>query len=309
MIKLLNLITEQTGRPKAIVMAGAAGAGKTYLLQQLNLSSLPQINADKYIEDPDHPAYNNLGAGARLADQEAEEAAEGGTSFVWDTTASNPKKIQSIIDKGYDVYIVMVYTHPMISYISNFSRKRNIPGAAVFKTWRNVYKLIKDYDKITNGNLSIFVSDRGGKYDKEIEAFNTAAKNGPSGIKDYLQRYNIKNNVGASTFRNPIELSPEEEEEFKKHIGSLNYDKNNYGEDRALKKAFKTSYDKIGVGPGIDKMKEALKKYRDSKLKRDQNEIEVLDNISDMLFNDKFQKLLLHSTPKEIDQKVQAFLA
>ena len=125
MIKLSEIILEQTGRPKAIVMAGAAGAGKTYLLQQLNLSSLPQINADKYIEDPDHPAYNNLGAGARLADQEAEEAAEGGTSFVWDTTASNPKKIQSIIDKGYDVYIVMVYTHPMISYISNFSRKRN----------------------------------------------------------------------------------------------------------------------------------------------------------------------------------------
>jgi hypothetical protein len=28
-----------------------------------------------------------------------------------------------------------------------------------------------------------------------------------------------------------------------------------------------------------------------------------------MLFNEKFQKLLQHSTPKEIDQKVQAFLA
>jgi len=168
--------------------------------------------------------------------------------------------------------------------------------------------LISDYDKITNGNLSIFVSDRGGKYNKEVEAFNTAAKNGPSGIKDYLQRYNEENNVGASTFRNPIELTSQEEEEFKKHIGSLNYDKNNYGEDRAMKKAFKTSYDKNGVGPGIDKMKEALKKYRDNKLKRDQNEVEVLDNIVDMLFNDKFQKLLQHSTPKEIDQKLQAFL-
>ena len=35
----------------------------------------------------------------------------------------------------------------------------------------------------------------------------------------------------------------------------------------------------------------------------------ITPSISDMLFNDKFQKLLLHSTPKEIDQKVQAFLA
>jgi predicted kinase len=309
MIKLTDLILERQGRPKVIVMAGGAGAGKSYLLNQLSLSSLPQVNPDKYVEDPDHPAYNNLSQGARLADKEAQELSDNKTSFVWDTTASNPKKVQELINKGYDVFMVMVYTHPMISYISNFSRERNIPGAAVFSTWRNVYQLIADYDKITNGNLAIFVSDRGGKFNKEIEAFNTAAKNGPSGIKDYLERYNEANNIGGSTFRKPIELSAEEEEEFKKHIGSLDYDKEGYGEDRALKKAFKDAYDKNGVGPGLDKMKDVLKKYRDRKAKQDEKETEVLDNIADMLFNEKFQKLLQHSTPKEIDSKVQAFLA
>ena len=309
MIKLADLILERQDRPKVIVMAGGAGAGKSYLLNQLSLSSLPQVNPDKYVEDPDHPAYNNLSQGARLADKEAQELSDNKTSFVWDTTASNPKKVQELINKGYDVFMVMVYTHPMISYISNFSRERNIPGAAVFSTWRNVYQLIADYDKITNGNLAIFVSDRGGKFNKEIEAFNTAAKNGPSGIKDYLERYNEANNIGGSTFRKPIELSAEEEEEFKKHIGSLDYDKEGYGEDRALKKAFKDAYDKNGVGPGLDKMKDVLKKYRDRKAKQDEKETEVLDNIADMLFNEKFQKLLQHSTPKEIDSKVQAFLA
>jgi predicted kinase len=309
MIKLADIILEANGRPKVIVMAGGAGAGKSYLLNQLSLSSLPQVNPDKYVEDPDHPAYNNLSQGARLADKEAEELSNSKTSFVWDTTASNPKKVKELIDKGYDVFMVMVYTHPMISYISNFSRERNIPGAAVFSTWRNVYQLIADYDKITNGNLAIFVSDRGGKFNKEIEAFNTAAKNGPSGIKDYLERYNEANNIGGSTFRKPIELSAEEEEEFIKHVGSLDYDKEGYGEDRALKKAFKDAYDKNGVGPGLDKMKDVLKKYRDRKAKQDERETEVLDNIADMLFNEKFQKLLQHSTPKEIDSKVQAFLA
>ena len=310
MIKLTDLILESTSGPKVVVMAGGAGAGKTYLLNQLNLSSLPQVNPDKYIEDPDHPAYNNLGQGARLADKEAEQLSDGGTSFVWDTTASNPKKVQSLIDKGYDVFMVMVYTHPMISYISNFSRAdRNVPASAVFSTWRNVYQLIADYDKITNGNLAIHVSDRGGKYSKEIEAFNTAAKNGPSGIEDYLKRYNEENGIGGSSFRKPIELTTQEEEEFKKHIGSLDYDKNNYSEDRDLKKAFKDAYDKNGVGPGQDKMKEVLKKYRDRKAKQDEREVAVLDNIADMLFNEKFQKLLQHSTPKEIDSKVQAFLA
>ena len=310
MIKLTDLILESTSDPKVVIMAGGAGAGKTYLLNQLSLSSLPQVNPDKYIEDPDHPAYNNLGQGARLADKEAEELADGGTSFVWDTTASNPKKVQSLINKGYKVFMVMVYTHPMISYISNFSRAdRNVPASAVFSTWRNVYQLIADYDKITDGNLAIHVSDRGGKYSKEIEAFNTAAKNGPSGIEDYLKRYNEENGIGGSSFRKPIELTTQEEEEFKKHIGSLDYDKNNYSEDRALKKAFKDAYDKNGVGPGQDKMKEVLKKYRDRKAKQDEREVAVLDNIADMLFNEKFQNLLQHSTPKEIDSKVQAFLA
>lgn len=309
MIKLTDLILERQGRPKVVVMAGGAGAGKTTLLRQLNLGSLPQVNPDKYVEDKTHKAYNNLSLGARLADKEAEELSLNKTSFVWDTTASNPKKVKDLVDKGYDVYIVMVYTHPMISYISNAQRpERKVPGSAVFSTWRNVYQLIKEYDKITGGNISIFVSDRGGKFDKEIEAFNTAAKNGPSGISDYLEKYNEKNNVGGSTFRKPVELSREEEEEFKKHIGSLDYDKDSYGEDRALKAAFQKAYQANGVGPGIDKLRDELKKYRDRKEKQNQRETEVLDNIADMLFNPKFQELLQHATPQEIDQNVQAFL-
>ena len=308
MIKLSELILERQSRPKVVIMAGGAGAGKTYLLNQLDLASMPIVNPDKYVEDPDHQAYNNLGAGARLADKEAEDLSTDKKSFVWDTTASNPAKVKDLVNKGYDIYMVMVYTHPMISYISNFNRKRNIPSAAVFSTWRNVYQLINDYNKITKGNLSLFISDRGGKYDKEIEAFNTAAKNGPQGIKDYLQRYNEANGIEGSTFRKPIELSSQEEEEFLKATKGIDYDKDNYGEDRAIKKAFTDAYKKNGVGPGADKLKDSIKKYRDRKRSADEREEEVLTNIAEMLFSPKFLELLDHSTPKEIDQKVQAFL-
>ena len=308
MIKLTDLILERQGRPKVIIMAGGAGAGKSYLLNQLDLKSLPQVNPDKYVEDPQHPAYNNLSQGARLADQEAEDLSNNKETFVWDTTASNPKKVKELKDKGYDIYMVMVYTHPMISYISNFSRKRNIPSAAVFSTWRNVYQLIADYDKITNGNLSIFVSDRGGKYKNEVDAFNVASKNGPLGIKDYLQKYNEKNGIEGSTFRKPIQLSTQEEEEFLKAARGIDYDKDNYGEDRAIKKAFIDAYKKNGVGPGADKLKDSVKKYRDRKRSADEREEQVLTNIADMLFSPKFLELLDHSTPQEIDQKVQAFL-
>jgi len=308
MIRLSELILERQSRPKVVIMAGGAGAGKTYLLNQLDLASMPIVNPDKYVEDPDHQAYNNLGAGARLADKEAEDLSIDKKSFVWDTTASNPAKVKDLVNKGYDIYMVMVYTHPMISYISNFNRKRNIPSAAVFSTWRNVYQLINDYNKITKGNLSLFISDRGGKYDKEIEAFNTAAKNGPQGIKDYLQRYNEANGIEGSTFRKPIQLSSQEEEEFLKATKGIDYDKDNYGEDRAIKKAFTDAYKKNGVGPGADKLKDSIKKYRDRKRSADEREEQVLTNIAEMLFSPKFLELLDHSTPKEIDQKVQAFL-
>ena len=78
----------------------------------------------------------------------------------------------------------------MISYISNFKRGRNIPASSVFSTWRNAYQKIGDFRKKLKGNLSIFVNDRGGEFKKEIEGFNTAAKNGVNGIKDYLIAYN-----------------------------------------------------------------------------------------------------------------------
>ena len=97
--------------------------------------------------------------------------AEDKTSFVWDTTASNPKKIDLFLNKGYDVYMVMVYSHPVIAYISNAKRQRRVPSSAVFSTWRNVYKLIENYNKKLKGNLSIFINDRGGEFSKYVEEF------------------------------------------------------------------------------------------------------------------------------------------
>ena len=313
MIKLSDLILEASGRPKAVIMAGGAGSGKTYLLKQLSLTSLVQFNPDKYIEDPSHPYHNNLGAAAKQTTKDVQAAAGSKTSFVWDTTASGvgfDKTLVQLLEADFDIYMVMVYSHPMISYISNFARaERNVPADAVFSTWRNVYQKIGQYDSTLKGNLSIHVSDRGGKYSKEVEAFDTAAKNGLNGIKDYLKKYNDKNGVGGSSFFKPVEMSSEEEQEFNKETSNINWDKDNRSEDKALKTAFLKSYQKNGVGPGQDKLKDAVKKYRDSKEKRDQGADEVLDNIVDMIYSPKFQEKLKHSTPREIDQKVQAFLA
>ena len=311
-MKLSELILEATTKPKAVIMAGGAGAGKTYLLNQLSLDSLTQFNPDKYVEDPDHPYYNNLGAASRQVNKDVEQAAEDKTSFVWDTTASGvqfDKNLDKLFNNGYDVYMIMVYTHPMISYISNFERGRNVNSSSVFSTWRNAYQKIGDLNKKLGGNFSIHVNDRGGKYAKEIEAFNTAAKNGPSGIKDYLKKYNDKTGAGKSSFFKPVEMSKQEEDEFIKATLNIDWDKENRSEDKALKTAFLKSYQKIGTGPGEDKLRDAIKKYREKKEKLDKDNDAVLDSIADMLFSPVFQELLKHSSPQEIDKNVQAFLA
>ena len=313
MIKLSTLILEDRSAPKAIIMAGGAGSGKTYLLNQLGLDSLVQFNPDKYVEDKDHPYYNKLGPAANQTSKDAMAAAEEKTSFVWDTTASGvgfQKNLDKLLALGYEVYMVMVYAHPMISYVSNFmARERNIPGDSVFATWRNVYAKIEDFNGQLKGKLSIFVSDRGGKYKKEVEGFDKAAKNGLSGVKDYLQKFNEDNNVGGSSFFVPVEMTPEEEQQFLKDVGSIDWNKDNRSEDKAIKSAFLKSFRKNGVGPGQDKLRDAVKKYRDSSEKRKQKADEVLDNIVDMIYNPTFQEKLNHSSVGEIDSKVQSFLA
>ena len=308
MIKLSDLILEATAGPKVIVMAGGSGAGKTHLLQQLDLKSLPLVNPDKFVENPDHPAYNKLGPATRAADQEAQSLVDNKKSFVWDTTASNPKKIKDLISSGFNVYMVMVYTHPMVAYISNFKRERNVPGSAVFSTWRNVYQLIQDYSKMTKGNFSLFVNTRPG-FEKEIKGFDTAAKNGAQGIKDYLQRYSEENKIDGSSFRNPIKLSAEENQEFVNATSHMDYDRDNYSEDRTLKKYFQDWYQKNGVGPGDDKMTAKLKSYRTNKEKAVKREEEVLENIAEMLFSPIFNSKLVSNTPREIDSNLQSFLA
>ena len=103
-------------------------------------------------------------------------------------------------------------------------------------------------------------------------------------------------------------MSRQEEQEFEKAVANVDFDRDNRSEDKAIKQAFLKSYQKIGTGPGEDKLRDVVKKYRDKKAKTDKDNDAVLDNIADMLFSPVFQDLLQHSSPQEIDQKVQAFL-
>ena len=313
MIKLSTIILESTSAPKAVIMAGGGGVGKSYLLNQLSLDSLQQYNPDKYVEDPEHPYHNKLGPASNQVAKDVASATEDKQSFVWDTTASGTRfmsQLEDMMSKGYGVYMVMVYAHPMISYAANFERsERSLPSVAVFSTWRNAYQLIGEYQQKLKGNLSIYVSDRGGKYSKEVEGFNKAAEKGADGIKEYLQVYNEETGAGKSTFFKPVEMSKEEETAFNQAIQNVEFDNNNRSEDKAIKTAFLKAFQKNGVGPGDDKLKDAVRKYRENREKSDQKNNDILENIAEMLFSPTFQELLKHSDVNEIDRNVQSFLA
>lgn len=314
MIKLLDLILEQQeSKSKAVVMAGGAGAGKSYLIDKLGLISLPLFNPDKYVEDPNHPYHNNLAAASGQVDKDVEAAAGTGSSFVWDTTASNPAKIQNLLDKGYDVFMVMVYTHPMVSFISNFTRQRRVPKSAVFSTWRNVYQLIGQYKQLLGDNFSLFVNMRQDKFGKEIAEFNKAAEKGVKGVTEYLDKY-IETHGGreafGSTFRSDYELPSEEAiQAFNQEMTDIEFDRENESMVKELKKYWIKFFDKNGTGPGDDKMKSKIDTIERRVVKNREREIEVLENIASMLVNKEFQEELKHSDIPQIETKVQAFLA
>ena len=312
MIKLTDIILEDKRSKKVIVMAGGGGAGKTYvlsLLKDLGLQSLPIVNPDKYVEDPDHPMYNNLGAASKQAEKDALAMADANKTFVWDTTAANTKNIELLIDKGYDVYMIMVYTHPMQSIVSNFKRERSLPKASVFSTWRDVYNKIGIYQKMLGQDkFSLYLNIRP-EFEKEAEAFNTAAKNGATGIKDYLENYSNKTGIQyKSSFSKPFNLSSDAEKAFDEEMQGIDYDKDNESLVKQIQKYWFKFYDKNGTGPGQDKMKKNIKNWYDNKDRNDTKYDDILSSIAAMLSEPKFLKQLQGSSIEVIDKKVQTFL-
>ncbi len=312
MIKLSNLILEQSNKPKAIVMAGGAGAGKSYLLNQLGLEGLKLYNPDKYVEDKDHPFFNNLSAASGQVAKDVEAASDSNESFIWDTTAGNPSKVRDLLDKGYDVFMVMIYTHPMVSFISNFSRERRIPKASVFSTWKTVYSLIETYKSMLGENFTIFVNKRGGEFDKEIDEFNIAASKGAKGIENYLNQY-MENQGGRdafkSTFSKPFKLDDESDKAFRELAANTSADLDNEATYKTLAKDYKKYQHHYESGKyGADRIQSNYNKYLATQEKNRQRSLGDLETIADLLFNPSFIESLNHSEIKEIDQKIQRFL-
>jgi predicted kinase len=227
MIKLLELLKEvMAPKDKMIIMAGAAGSGKSTLISKIE-SATPGfeiINPDKYVEDKDSPMYNNLmQSSMQVDDKDVPDALANHKSFIWDTTASNANKLFGGLYKrkevpgllnqhpDYDVMMIMVYAHPIVSFLRNFKRERRVPRMGVISTWNSVYGNIDTYKSKLGDNFIMYQAPDD-EYQNEINGFNEAVKQGR--LYDWLEELTSKDpDQFKSTLGNkpPEPTTPEEQ--------------------------------------------------------------------------------------------------
>ena len=131
MIKLTDLLLEIQGKPKAIILAGAPGAGKGYILKGLDLGGLKVMNIDNIFIDKLKQANVTLDLKNATPEERSEQAKqmaaankefkgkiqstiEGKQSFILDGTAASfnqTSKLKNELEEaGYDVFMLYVYT-------------------------------------------------------------------------------------------------------------------------------------------------------------------------------------------------------
>ena len=184
MIKLLDLLKEAQGKPKAIFMAGPAGSGKTFVSAQLIPKNLTVINVDDTYEE----LLKAAGLGMKIADFNQDQLSQAAKlmgqaqkatkeklaqlsakkkDIIIDGTgaASKPllKKKAELEALGYDTMMVMIWVSPYTSLERNAGRDRALAPAIVVKTWAGVNSNIDTYKQAFGDKFVLINNDPEGK--------------------------------------------------------------------------------------------------------------------------------------------------
>lgn len=218
MISLMQLLKEVQGRPVAILLAGAPGAGKGSVLADLDLSGLKTLNLDNTIADlskTDGFTLNQKSADAEdrskfmkaMAQATAKlkgnpkkgikgdipQTIENRESFILDGTSASKKETIKLVDKlkeaGYEVMMLYVYTDLETSLKRNQERfeksggeDRSLQPGAVLRTWNQVTQNFRDYQDLF-GDKFVSVANTG-----ESETM----KNIENILKTYVDPFKVK---------------------------------------------------------------------------------------------------------------------
>ena len=181
MISLVQLLREAQGSPKAVILAGAPGAGKGYILRGLDLGGLKVMNVDDIYINLLKKANVSLDLKNATPEERSEQAKqmaaankefkgdiastiEGKQSFILDGTASSYNttvKLKDELDEaGYEVFMLYVYTDLERSLSQNQNRyeksggeDRSLAPAIVMRTWKSVTDNLPKYADLFGFNF------------------------------------------------------------------------------------------------------------------------------------------------------------
>ena len=203
MISLVQLLKEAQGNPKAIILAGAPGAGKGYILRGLDLGGLKVMNIDDIYINMLKKANVSLDLKNATPEERSEQAKqmaaankefkgniaatiEGKESFILDGTAASIKSTTTLKSEleeaGYDVFMLYVYTDLERSLMQNQDRfeksggeDRSLAPAIVMRTWASVTDNFGAYQAMFKPNF--------------VSVANTLEDEKLTDIEDIIKKY------------------------------------------------------------------------------------------------------------------------
>jgi len=176
-----KLLKEATDAPKAIILAGAPGAGKGFILKGLDLGGLKVMNIDDIFVNMLKKANVTLDLKNATPEERSIQAKSmaqankdfkgniadvivGKESFILDGTAAsfnNTIKLKDELEEaGYEVFMLYVYTDLERSLKQNQDRfeksggeDRSLAPAIVLRTWNSVTQNYEPYKNAFGDNF------------------------------------------------------------------------------------------------------------------------------------------------------------
>ena len=211
MISLMQLLKEVQGKPVAILLAGAPGAGKGSILRDLDLSGLKTLNLDDTIaalSKTDGFTLNQKAADAedrskfmkamaqatkKLKGEQIPQTIANGESFILDGTSASKnqtvKLVNELKEAGYEVMMLYVYTDLETSLKRNQERfeksggeDRSLLPGSVLSAWKGVTQNFEDYQNLFGDNFVSVANTGDSETMKDIENI----------LKTYVDPFKVK---------------------------------------------------------------------------------------------------------------------